>query len=316
MPEKTSSRRRGIVYAVLLAISLLLLGASGTAPMAELRRGVNFALSPVQAFLAGTTRSVTSVFTALAEIERLRRDNEDLQTRVQRLETENRLLQGARRENEELTALLGLRSTLDYETVAAEVVSRQASDLERAVALDHGSDDGIRVGDAVLGEGGALIGQVVEVAPNSAAVMLLNDTRSVVIGLVETSRATGEVQGRLAEPLAMTKIPSTETVAIDQLVVTAGIDLGEGARSPFPRGILIGRIVDVENDPNAVVQTARIEPAAALDKLEYVLVVTDFEPPGPMPSAAPSGPGATGAPGPSAPGASAPGTSATPVTAP
>ena len=74
-------------------------------------------------------------------------------------------------------------------------------------------------------------------------------------------------------------------------VVTAGIDLGNGIRSPFPKGLLVGRVVDVERDATAVVQTAFIEAAAPLDKLEYVLVITDYEggiPIAPSPSPEPS----------------------------
>ena len=59
--------------------------------------------------------------------------------------------------------------------------------------------------------------------------------------------------------------------------MTAGIDLGGGVRSPFPKGLLIGTVVDVARDANAVTQTAFIQPAADLDRLEYVLVITDYQ---------------------------------------
>jgi rod shape-determining protein MreC len=284
MTQARSTRRRGITYALLVAFSLLLLGASSTAPAVELRRAVGFAMSPVQGALARATRSATSIFTAFAEIERLRRDNQELQAHLQRLEAENRQLEHARSQNEELTAVLDLRSALAYETVPAEVISRRLSEFERVVVLDHGSDHGIGAGDAVLGSGGVLVGQVAEVGRNFSFVTLLADTRSVVIGLVPTSGATGEVLGRLSEPLAMTKIPSTEQVTVGDLVVAAGLDLGNGIRSPFPRGILIGRVLDVQSDPNAVVQMARIAPATNLEMLEYLLVVTAFEAPGPISS--------------------------------
>jgi rod shape-determining protein MreC len=270
----------------MVASSLLLIGASSTAPVVELRRAVGFAMSPVQGALARATRSATSVFTTFAEIERLRRDNQELQAELQRVEAEKRQLEQARAQNEELTALLDLRSALDYDTVPAEVISRRISDFERVIALDHGSDHGIRAGDAVLGTQGALVGQVTQVGPGHAFVTLISDTRSLVVGLVPEGGATGEVVGRLSEPLAMTKIPSTEPVAVDDTVVTAGLDLGDGIRSAFPRGILIGRVLDVESDPTAVVQTARIEPAADLDRLEYLLVITGQDEPGPIPTPA------------------------------
>jgi hypothetical protein len=59
--------------------------------------------------------------------------------------------------------------------------------------------------------------------------------------------------------------------------VTAGLELGGGVRSPYPKGLLIGQVVDVRRDANAVVQTAYLQPAANLDKLEFVLVITDYE---------------------------------------
>ena len=288
MTRASTTRRRGIAYALMVASSLLLIGASNTAPVVELRRAVGFAMSPVQGALARATRSATSIFTTLAEIERLRRDNQELQAQLQRAEAEKRQLEQARTQNEELTALLDLRSAMAYETVPAEVIARRISDFERVVTLDHGSDHDIHAGDAVLGADGALVGQVTEAGRSHAFVTLISDTRSLVIGLVADGRATGEVVGRLSEPLAMTKIPSTEPVAVDDVVVTAGLDLGDGIRSPFPRGILIGRVLDVEGDPNAVVQTARVEPATDLDELAYLLVITDLEAREPIPS--PGGP--------------------------
>ena len=60
-------------------------------------------------------------------------------------------------------------------------------------------------------------------------------------------------------------------------MVTAGIELAGGVRSPYPKGLLIGQVVDVQRDANDVVQTAFLEPAADLDQLEYVLVITDYE---------------------------------------
>ncbi len=59
--------------------------------------------------------------------------------------------------------------------------------------------------------------------------------------------------------------------------MTAGIELGGGVRSPYPKGLLIGQVVDVKPLANDVVQTAFLQPAAQLDKLEYLLVITDYE---------------------------------------
>ena len=107
--------------------------------------------------------------------------------------------------------------------------------------------------------------------------MLLTDSGSTVIGQLTTNAATGEVVGQLGGVLTMSQIDSTEKVAVGDEVVTAGIELGGGVRSPYPKGLLIGQVVDVKRDANDVVQTAYLQPAADLDKLEFLLVITDYQ---------------------------------------
>jgi rod shape-determining protein MreC len=273
----TSARRLGIAYVVMVALSLLLLAFSASGPLLELRRGVGFALSPIQEGLRGGARQVSSFFATFAEIERLRQLNEDLQRQVNELETENRSLEAIRTQNEQLSALLDVRTALAYETVAAEVVSRFYTQAERVMSLDRGSDDGVSDGDPVVAGGGALVGQVVEVGPNFSRVHLLTDSRMTVVGLTEGSRATGEVTGQVERPLIMERIEATNEVELGETVVTAGIDLGEGIRSPYPRGLLIGTVVDVQRPPNQVLQTALLQPALPLERLDYVLIITGYD---------------------------------------
>ena len=61
--------------------------------------------------------------------------------------------------------------------------------------MTRGRTAGVDLDDPVVGEGGALVGRVVEVGPNFSRVLLVNDTRTNVAGLIETSRAIGDVQG-------------------------------------------------------------------------------------------------------------------------
>lgn len=264
------------------------MSVSESAPLQELRRGINFALAPIRETLAQGTRSVTSVITAVTEIDRLRRENVELSERVERMADELDQLAAVRHENERLSRLLETRATLKRETIAAEVVARQSTQFERVITLDRGGDSGVELGDAVLSEGGALAGTIIEVGSNHATARLISDTRSLVIGIDSASRSTGEVIGRLSAPLAMGNIPATDRVEVGDIIVTAGISLGREFRSFYPRGLLIGRVVDVLMDPGAIVQTAFVEPAARLDHLETVLVITDYQAPVPLdPGASP-----------------------------
>ncbi len=240
------------------------------------RTGSGFAFRPIQGALDSVASGIASIGTAIGEIDRLRTDNEALRAENARLDAENSGTAEIRRENELLTGLLQLRAGFDYQTAAASVIARESSEFRRTVTLDKGSDAGIEVGDVVVASGGALAGRVTAVGPESAMVVLLTDGESTVIGQLP-SAATGEVEGHLATTLPMTKIDSSAAISLGDEVVTAGIELGSGVRSPYPKGLVIGQVVDVKRDANDVVQTAFLQPAADLDRLEFVLVILDYE---------------------------------------
>lgn len=286
MLTNRSLRRQIVVYVVLLAVSMLILAFSSSAPVTQLRRGVGYAMAPIQEVLRGAGQTVGSVFAAFGEIERIRQQNEELARRLNEVEAENQGLASLREQNELLTQLLDVRSSFEYETVAAEVISKRITDQERAISLDRGADVGIEVDDPVIGPGGALIGQVVEVGPNFSRVLLISDTRINVAGLIESSRAVGLLSGQRGQPLQMVNIPAEVTVTVGESVVTAGIELSEGIRSPYPKGLLIGLVAGVSRSPDQLFQTALVTPVADLDRLEYVLVITNYE--GGLPDTAPS----------------------------
>lgn len=272
------ARRRGIAFAVLLVISTLLMAFSSNPAVRELQNGMSFAFRPLQGAVHDVAAGIASVAGAVTEIDRLRIDNTSLLAEVERLRNENAQSEEIRRENEVLTGLLQLRAGFDYQTVAATVIARESSEFRRLVVLDHGTNDGIEAGDVVVVAGLALAGRVTEVGPDSAKVVLLSDGEFTVIGQLTTTAATGEVIGQPgAGVLVMRQIDSSEEVTVGDEVVTAGIELGGGVRSPYPKGLLLGQVIDVRRDANDVVQTAYLQPAADLDRLEFVLVITSYE---------------------------------------
>ena len=273
-----AARRRGAAFAALLVVSTLMMAFSSNPTVREVQNGVSFAFRPLQGAVHDVAAGVASVASAIAEIDRLRVDNAALLAENERLRNENSRTEGTVRENELLTGLLQLKAGFEHRTIAATVIARESSEFRRLVVLDRGTNDGIAVGDVAIVAGGALAGRVTEVGPDSAKVILLTDGEFKVIGQLSTSAATGEVIGQLgAGVLVMRQIDSSETVTIGDEVVTAGIELGGGVRSPYPKGLLLGQVVDVRRDANDVVQTAYLQPAADLDRLEFVLVITSYE---------------------------------------
>src|SRR6266542_3722391 len=277
--QDRQARRRATVYGALLALSLVLVLVSDVVPVREFQKGIGFAFAPIQGVLSSTTRGVLGIYTTIAEIDQLRQRNAELTAENEQLRAQAQGAQESQRELRILSDILGVKTSVTYATVAAQVIAREASPFQRVISIDAGTDKGVSNGDVVLGGGAALVGRVVEVGRDYARVLLISDSASTVIGLDTTTGATGEVIGRLGGTLTMRNIAVTEKVSVGDQIVTAGIDLGKGIRSAFPKGLVIGQIVDVRQEANAVVQSAFLEPASDLDKLEYILVITGFQAP-------------------------------------
>lgn len=272
--------RTGLWFAAFTIVSLLLLLASQTDAALSLQRTSARALDPVRQAIGGVGEAVAGVFGTIGEIDRLRSENDDLRRRLAGAEQRIAELQEAAAENATLRELLGLTETLDMDLLPVRIISRDPSNFTWEVGIDAGSLQGLAAGMPVVGsaEGaGALAGSVVAVGADTATVRLVVDTRSSVVAVDQRSRALGLVQGQLGGQLVMVQVRITDDVTVGDEVVTAGLALSETtARSPYPRGLLIGHVQAIEQDANALTQTVFVRPALDFDRIDRLLVVRSF----------------------------------------
>src|SRR5918995_2268196 len=278
-PSSPNRRSRaGLWFAGFTIVSLLMLLASSTEPARTLQQVTARALDPVRQTLSGIGGSVAGLFGAVGEIDRLRSENAELRIALAGAEQRIAELTEAARENEELRELLGITEALEMELFPVRIVSRDPSNFAWEVGIDAGADDGIAEGMPVVANAdgaGALAGTVVSVTDDTARVRFIVDTRSVVIAVDQATRALGEVRGQAGGQLVMGNIPVTEAVEAGATIVSAGLTYGEAARR-YPGGLLIGTVQAVEEDPNALTQTAFVRPAFDVASAERLLVILEF----------------------------------------
>ena len=276
--------RAGLWFAAGTVLSLLMLLASRTGPALALQEATARALDPVRGAIAAVGEGITGVWSAIGEIGSLRTTNQQLRDQLAAAEARIAELGEAARENAELRALLGLTRSLEMELLPVRILGRDPSNLTWEVGIDAGTDDGLSVGMPVVaaaGGRGALAGSVVAVGSDSATVRFVVDARSSVVAIDQQTRALGLVQGQLGGQLVMVQVRTVDVVAVGDTVVSAGLTLAgpTGAtigRSPYPKGLLIGRIQALEVDPNALTQTAFVQPAIDFLSIERLLVVLRF----------------------------------------
>ncbi|MEO8632884.1 MAG: rod shape-determining protein MreC [Chloroflexota bacterium] len=259
-------------FALLVVVCVLLLGLRNT----DLVRGSSTFLTqllvPVQQVLAGVGAAGDRFASAIAQIDQLRDDNSRLQTENDRLTLDNVRLREQAIAGQQAERLLSLQRTVPFESVPAPVIARDPAGILHSIVLGIGSDDGVKVGHVVLSDQG-LVGRISEVGTNFSKVLLVTDSSSIVSALVQGSRATGIVRGQFGDSLIMDWLLQTEPVKEGDVVITAGLGIGNELRSLYPKGLVIGTIAQVKTAEAAAYNRAIITPAVDLRRLEHVLVV-------------------------------------------
>jgi len=259
-------------FALLVVVSLLLLGLRNTDVVRGSSTFLTQLLVPVQEVLAGVGAAGDRFASAIAEIDRLRDDNARLQTENDRLTLDNVRLREQAIAGQQAERLLTLQRNVPFESVPAPVIARDPAGVLHSIVLGIGSDDGVKTGHVVLSDQG-LVGRVSEVGTNYSKVLLVTDSSSVVSAPVQGSRATGIVRGQFGDALIMDWLLQTEPVKEGDVVITAGLGIGNELRSLYPKGLVIGKIAQVKPAEAAAYNRAIITPAVDLRRLEHVLVV-------------------------------------------
>lgn len=169
-------------------------------------------------------------------------------------------------ENARLKKLLSFKQQSSFKVIPARVIGRSMDSFASVVIIDKGNFNGIRRGMSVITHLG-LLGRVIESSKDSSKVMILSDPSLGVSGVVQRTRQEGLVCGTLGMYLIMKYLPQDADIRIQDRVITSGFN------QAYPKGILIGTVVEIGNEFSSLGRYAVIRPAANLSHTEEVLVV-------------------------------------------
>ena len=226
------------------------------------------AFTPVEKMLVSTGHFFRNGWHNYADLRDVRKQNKELQDEVNRLQMEQARLKQDADQARRLQVLLDFKEKFVGQTVAAQVIATSGTEQSRVITIDKGSSYHIKPDMAVITPDG-IVGKVKEVFLLSSQVLLINDHDSGAGVILESSRLQGILKGGNQGELQITDVMSDEKVDAGEQVVTSGGD------RIFPKGLAVGTVIsavpDRDNDPFLNI---RIKPAADLQRLEEVMVVT------------------------------------------
>jgi len=193
--------------------------------------------------------------------ESLKKENEVLKSKLN-------VQEDLRLENERLKELLSLRDRSSHKLIACRVIGRSIDSWASSIIIDKGRNSGLRRGMPVVTSLG-LVGRVAEASEITSKVMLINDPNLSVSSIVQRSRQEGLVSGTLGSHLIMRYLPQDADIEINDIIETSGLN------ETFPKGLLIGVVVDTGKEYSGLSRFAIIKPAVNLYGIEEVLVVVE-----------------------------------------
>jgi rod shape-determining protein MreC len=261
--------RYGLLGTVLV-VSLLLLTVQtrgrGASAAGEI---VATVLTPIQSGLMRLHHGAVGIWTSYADWKAVRRENAALRLEAERLRVEALQTAETAQENARLRRLLALRERLPLATLSAEVIGRDAGGWVRALTVNQGSRQGVKLLTPVIVPEG-LVGRVVQVHSTASVVQLLTDPASTVGAVVQRTRTPGLAEGDAAGAIRF-KFMARDGAQLGpgDLVVTSGIG------NLFPKGLPVGRVVRIEDKGSALFSFAVLAPTVDFSRLEEVLLATE-----------------------------------------
>ncbi len=237
-----------------------------------LRLWANSLVSPPERLFHSSGQGISGLWQNYVDLRHVRQQNQDLQKTVDRLRLEQAALLEDAKQGERLQALLNFQQKYIYKTVAAQAIGSSGTDQSRVFYLDKGKDAGLERDMAVITPDG-IVGKIRDVFPHSAQVLAINDQTSGAGVILESTRIRGILRGNAIGQPQIVDIIADQRIQPGERVLTAGGD------QIFPRGLPVGVVEKVERDPerDAFVDVI-VKPAAHLDRLDEVLVITSTEP--------------------------------------
>ena len=166
----------------------------------------------------------------------------------------------------ELKKLYGLQQKGIHNVIGAEVISNGKDPLSERLIIGKGSQDGLKVGDAVIDQSG-LIGLLTQVHTQSAEIGLISGGQSIVPIAVSRTGERNLAYGN-GNGLDLRYFPTGSDLKSGDILLTSGLD------GTYPGGIPVATVSKVVRASGTPYYDTKLTPLAALRSSRFVLVLS------------------------------------------
>ncbi len=236
------------------------------------RYGLGYVTTPVYWVADIPTRVsfwVDDVFVSRTD---LLEENENLREQLLVAQRELQLLESLASENSRLLQLREATEVIQGDVMPAEIINVSPDPYSKRVLINRGMEDGVFVGQALLDANG-LMGQVDEVLPYTAWVLLITDAQHVTPVEVNRNgeRALARGTRSTGSELELQFVTQTQDMKAGDLLVSSGMG------QVYPKNYPVAEITSVFADPGQDFATVKARPLAQMASTRHVMLVFESE---------------------------------------
>ncbi|MFH1427532.1 MAG: rod shape-determining protein MreC [Patescibacteria group bacterium] len=231
-----------------------------------------YLLNPLASGIYSVSSDIRITYNEQTDKRDLLKIVKELEEEINKLTRENAKLKNIEEENLILRQSLKFLTINEYKYVLANIISQtefsQSPAKEKNIIIDKGREDGIIPGLSLVNSQGIIIGKVIETDKHISSVSLTTSSDCKLAATIQNNNRTiGVTEGELGLTIVMNFIPQTEVVNIGDTVVTSGLE------KIIPAGLVIGKVIEVDQEGNEVWQKVVIEPLVDFNELVIVSVL-------------------------------------------
>ena len=196
-----------------------------------------------------------------------------LKEKIETLEQANHILSIAVQENKLLTSenkllrnTLKIKKDFNIVGVTAEIILPNIKNGHSIITINKGSKNNIKIGSAVINNAG-LVGQIINTSESYSEVMPITSEDYAVPAIMNNSKENIILYGNGNGDLEIPLFPSSSSILINDNFVTSG------AGGLYPKGINIGRVVEIKSTTSPKFNSIMITPLSQPTTFTQITVI-------------------------------------------
>jgi rod shape-determining protein MreC len=177
----------------------------------------------------------------------------DIMQQLNTLQLENVRLRAELLDYQDLREKLGMMDFNNWRELAAIVRAQPLDVFQTRYIINKGAYDGVVLGSPAVMYNSVLVGYITQLNEYSAVLELLTSPQTnIPARLLGNEKGVGLIKGRAHTVVELATIPRDASIGIGEEVVTVGDEM-------TPPGLVIGRVLTVEDEENQPYRKARLQ---------------------------------------------------------